>query len=81
MISRGNKDKMTILDLDHNSEAVFKGASHYHHTYGKLRSMGLQKGTRIRVKRIQGRNIILNILDLGVELVIDKDLAGVMEVS
>ncbi len=43
--------------------------------------MGLQKGTRIRVKRIQGRNIILNILDLGVELVIDKDLAGVMEVS
>jgi Fe2+ transport system protein FeoA len=72
---------MTILDLNHNSEAVFTGARDYHHAYKKLRSMGLQKGTRIMVKRIQGRNIILNILDLGVELVIDKDLAGVMEVS
>ena len=72
---------MTILDLSNNTEAVFTGARDYHHTYKKLRSMGLQKGTRIRVKRIQGRNIILNILDLGVELVIDKDLAGVMEVS
>jgi len=72
---------MTILDLSNNTEAVFTGARDYHNTYKKLRSMGLQKGTRIKVKRIQGRNIILNILDLGVELVIDKDLAGVMEVS
>jgi len=72
---------MTILDLNNNSEAVFTGARDYLHTYNKLRSMGLQKGTRIRIKRIQGRNIILHIMDLGVELVIDKDLAGVMEVS
>jgi len=71
---------MTILDLHHNSEAVFTGAMDFQHTYRKLRSMGLQKGTRIRVKRIQGRNILLHIMDLGVELVIDKDLAGVMEV-
>ncbi|HKQ32805.1 MAG TPA: hypothetical protein VJV40_06345 [Thermodesulfobacteriota bacterium] len=67
--------------MGHNTEAVFTGAREHHHTYKKLRSMGLQKGTRIKVKRIQGRNIILNILDLDVELVIDKDLAGVMEVS
>ena len=72
---------MTILDLIHDSEATFTGPRDYQHTYCKLRSMGLQKGTRIRVKRIQGRNIILHILDLGVEIVIDKDLAGVMEVS
>jgi Fe2+ transport system protein FeoA len=81
MITRGSQGNMTIRDLSHNTEAVFTGARDYHHTYRKLRSMGLQKGTRIKVKRIQGRNIILNILDLGVELVIDKDLAGVMEVS
>ena len=81
MITRGNQCNMTIRDLSHNTEAVFTGARDSHHTYKKLRSMGLQKGTRIRIKRIQGRNIILNILDLGVELVIDKDLAGVMEVS
>jgi Fe2+ transport system protein FeoA len=71
---------MTILDLHHDSEAVFTGARDFQHAYKKLRSMGLQKGTRIRVKRIQGRNILLHIMDLGVELVIDKDLAGVMEV-
>ncbi len=81
MITRGSQGNMTIRDLSGNTEAVFTGARDYHHTYRKLRSMGLQKGTRIKVKRIQGRNIILNILDLGVELVIDKDLAGVMEVS
>ncbi|HVY54786.1 MAG TPA: hypothetical protein VHC46_03425 [Thermodesulfobacteriota bacterium] len=81
MIARGRQPKMTIRDLSNNTEAVFTGARDYHHTYKKLRSMGLQKGTRIKVKRIQGRNIILNILDLDVELVIDKDLAGVMEVS
>jgi len=42
--------------------------------------MGLQKGSRIRIKSIQGRNIILHVMELGVELVIDKDLAGEMEV-
>ena len=72
---------MTILDLNNDSEAVFTGARDYQHTYRKLRSMGLQKGTRIKIKRIQGRNIVLHIMDLGVVLVIDKDLAGVMEVS
>jgi Fe2+ transport system protein FeoA len=81
MMTRGIQGAMTIRDLSHDTEAVFTGAREYHHTYKKLRSMGLQKGTRIKVKRIQGRNIILNILDLDVELVIDKDLAGVMEVS
>jgi Fe2+ transport system protein FeoA len=72
---------MTILDLDHDSEAVFTGSRDYLHAYRKLRSMGLHKGTRIRIKRIQGRNILLHIMDLGVELAIDRDLAGVMEVS
>lgn len=72
---------MTIRDLNHNSEAVFTGARDYRDAcHQKLRSMGLQKGSRIRVKRIQGRNIILHVMELGVELVIDKDLAGEMEV-
>lgn len=73
---------MTIRDLNHNSEAVFTGARDYHRhsCLQKLRSMGLQKGSRIRIKSIQGRNIILHLMELGVELVIDKDLAGEMEV-
>jgi len=72
---------MTIRDLNHKSEAVFKGAKDYRHVcLRKLRSMGLQKGSRIRIKSIQGRNIILHLMELGVELVIDKDLAGEMEV-
>lgn len=73
---------MTIRDLHNNSEAVFKGSRDYgHDNLKKLQSMGLQKGTKIRVKRIQGRNIILQVEELGVELVIDKELAGEMEVS
>jgi Fe2+ transport system protein FeoA len=72
---------MTIRDLDHNSEAVFIGTGDYRHAcLRKLRSMGLQEGSRIRIKSIQGRNIILHVMELGVELVIDKDLAGEMEV-
>jgi len=72
---------MTIRDLNHNSEAVFTGAKDYKHAcLRKLRSMGLQKGSRIRIKSIQGRNIILHVMELGVELVLDKDLAGEMEV-
>lgn len=73
---------MTIRDLNNNSEAVFTGARDYRHdNLKKLQSMGLQTGSRIRVKRIQGRNIILQVQELGVELVIDKELAGEMEVS
>ncbi|MEQ9619792.1 MAG: ferrous iron transport protein A [Deltaproteobacteria bacterium] len=73
---------MTIRDLHNNSEAVFTGSRNYSHDgLKKLQSMGLQKGSKIRVKRIQGRNIILQVEELGVELVIDKELAGEMEVS
>ena len=73
---------MTIRDLQNNSEAVFTGARDYRRdNLKKLQSMGLQRGSRIRVKRIQGRNIILQVQELGVELVIDKELAGEMEVS
>jgi Fe2+ transport system protein FeoA len=72
---------MTIRDLNHNSEAVFIGTKDYKHaSLRKLCSMGLQKGSRIRIKSIQGRNIILHVMELGVELVLDKDLAGEMEV-
>jgi len=80
-IERGNQSEMTIRDLNHNSEAVFIGTRDYRHVcLQKLRSMGLQKGSKIRIKSIQGRNIILHVMELGVELVIDKDLAGEMEV-
>ena len=40
-----------------------------------------RSGAKIIIRKIQGRNIVVQVKDLGVELVIDKELAGMLEVS
>lgn len=73
---------MTLSELKQDAEAELLGPfSNNNPHLDKVEAMGLRSGAKIIIRKIQGRNIVVKVKDLGVELVIDKELAGMLEVS
>lgn len=73
---------MRLSELKKNAEAELTGSFSENNPHiSKVQAMGLRSGAKIVVRKIHGRNIVVGVKDLGVELVIDKELAGMLEVS
>lgn len=73
---------MRLSELQKDAEAELLGSfSNGNPHLNKVQAMGLRSGAKIVVRKILGRNIVVGVKDLGVDLVIDKELAGMLEVS
>ncbi len=73
---------MTIADLTQDSDTkVLEIIDQQKKELRKVEAMGLREGSEVRIKRIQGRNIIIQLVELGIDIAIDKELARFIKVN